>query len=107
MSYHVFIISDAESDIFEIYRYILTNDSQQSADYIYSKIQDICESLAKIPERGHYPPELSKIGVYDFREIHLKPYRIMYQIVGNKVFVHCVLHEKRDLQELLEKRLLR
>jgi toxin ParE1/3/4 len=107
MNFHVFIISDAETDIFELYHYVKLNDSEQKADYIYGKIQEVCDSLTVTPERGHIPPELTKVGVFDFREIHFKPYRIIYQIIGTKIFVHCVLHGKRDLQELLEKRLLR
>lgn len=107
MSFHVFIISDAETDIFELYRFVLLSDSQQKAEYLYTKIQEACHSLAETPERGHTPPELAKIGVLSFREVHFKPYRIIYQIIGNKVFVHCVLDGRRDLQELLERRLLR
>lgn len=53
------------------------------------------------------PPELERIGVTDYREVHFKPYRLIYQIIGKKVFVHCVLDWRRDSQELLERRLLR
>jgi toxin ParE1/3/4 len=42
-----------------------------------------------------------------FREIHFKPYRIIYQIVESDVYIHAVLDGRRDLQELLEIRLLR
>jgi toxin ParE1/3/4 len=45
--------------------------------------------------------------VREYREIHFKPYRIIYQIVGRKVFIHCVLDGRRALQEVLEHRLLR
>ena len=42
-----------------------------------------------------------------YREVHFKPYRIIYEIVGRKVFIHCVLDGRRAVQELLERRLLR
>jgi hypothetical protein len=48
----------------------------------------------------------SNVSVYDL-EIHFKPYRIIYQIVGRTVFVHCVLDGRRAVQEMLERRLLR
>ena len=60
-----------------------------------------------MPGRGHVPPELERIGVRGYLEIHFKPYRIFYQIAGRKVFVHCVLDGRRALQEVLERRLLR
>ena len=57
--------------------------------------------------RGHPPPELERIGMLDFKEIHYKPYRIIYEIYKSEVFVHCILDGRRDLQELLHKRVLR
>jgi len=107
MNFQVFIISDAENDIIESYEYVLYNDSRQNADDVYVEIQNACESLSKLPDRGHFPPELKNVGILDYREINRNSYRIIYQITENKVFVHCVLHSKRDIKELLEKRLIR
>ncbi len=107
MKYQVFILIDAEDDIFEIYRYICTNDSLNHAEYVLEKIQETCQNLTELPERGHVPPELEWIGVTMYRETHFKPYRIIYEIDNNKVFVHCILDGRRDIQNLLEKRLLR
>ena len=107
MSYSVRIVADAEEDILEIYRYVLTADSERRADELLAKLEAACESLDEAPERGHVPPELRRVGVLDYREIHYKPYRIIYQIVGKNVYVHCVLDGRRELQELLEARLLR
>ena len=107
MSYSVRIVADAEQDILEIYRYVLTTDSERKADDLLVKLEAACESLDVAPERGHIPPELRRVGMLDYREIHYKPYRIVYQVVGKQVFVHCVLDGRRELQELLEARLLR
>jgi toxin ParE1/3/4 len=107
MNYQVFLVSDAEEDIFEIVSYIASNDSPDRANNILGKLRETCSSLEHFPYRGHVPPELEKIGVYNFLQIHFKPYRIMYTISDNKVFVHCVLDGRRDLQDLLQRRLLR
>jgi len=32
---------------------------------------------------------------------------VIYQLIGRNVFVHCVLDGRRDMQSLLERRLLR
>ena len=58
-------------------------------------------------QKCHVPPELDQIGVYHYREIHVKPYRVIYEISENKVFIHYVLDGRRSLQVLLERRLLR
>jgi toxin ParE1/3/4 len=107
VNYQVNIIGDAEEDPVEIYRYIFTHDSRPSAEYVLSEIESVCESLEHMPQRGRVPPELLRINVVSFLEFHFKPFRIIYEIEGDKVFVHCILDGRRDLQELLAKRLLR
>jgi toxin ParE1/3/4 len=107
MSFQVAILAEAEDDLLDIYRYILLNDSAASANLVWDGIESVCRELCNLPERGHVPPELEWIGVTSYREIHFKPYRIIYEIDGRKVFVHCVLDGRRDLRDLLERRLLR
>ena len=107
MSYKVFLIKDAEKDILEIYDYIARNDSRKKADLLIQKIKEVCGTLSSLPNRSHVPPELERIGVFDYKEIHFKPYRIIYEIIGASVFIHCVLDGRRNLQELLAIRLLR
>ena len=46
-------------------------------------------------------------NVEGFKEIHYKPFRVIYQISNDVVFIHAVLDGRRDLHELLERRLLR
>ena len=107
MRYHVLVVAEAEEDIFDIYRYVLRVDGPDRANYVLRKLQETCQSVAKTPGRGHCPPELEHVGVRGYREVHFKPYRIIYQIEGKKVFVHCVLDGRRAVQEILERRLLR
>jgi len=104
--YQVLIIDETEKDILDIYSYVSRNDSAKAADNLITKLEQHCLSLEKMPERGHYPPELSRIAISTFREIHFKPYRIIYQMVQNKVFIHCVFDGRRDLDALLTRRLL-
>jgi len=107
MRFSVFLTAEAEADVFDIYRYVLAADGRDRADHVLAQLQKTCQSLAGMPRRGHIPPELERIGVRGFLEIHFKPYRIMYQIVDKNVFVHCVMDGRRALQDVLERRLLR
>jgi len=107
MKYKVYIISNAEEDVLDIYRYVSLHDTEEKAKYLLEKIENTCLSLEEYPKRGHVPPELERIGVYNYREVHFKPYRIIYEIIEKEVFIHCVLDGRRSLQELLERRLLR
>ena len=107
MNYNVNIVLDAEEDIVELYQYVFLHDSEDNAEYLLEQIEKTCLSLSSYPNKGHVPPELERIGIFNYKEIHFKPYRIIYQIIDNDVFIHCVLDGRRSLQELLEKRLLR
>jgi len=107
MQYQVYIIADAEEDIFSIYKYIAINDSVQKAESLLENIEKRIIDLSELANRGHIPPELERVGVYEYREIHFKPYRIIYQIVESDVYIHCVLDSRRDLEDLLQERLLR
>lgn len=107
MNYEVLVIADAEEDLYEIYNYVAANDSINKAEYVLTKLEETCYSLSTFPNRGHLPPELERIGIYEYKEIHFKPYRIIYQITESTVYVHCVLDGRRDMQQLLQRRLLR
>ena len=98
---------DAEDDLFDIYSYVALNDSIQQADRLFEALTRACYSLRTLPLRGRIPPELQDIGVSQFREIRFKPYRIFYSIDHATVTVHCVLDGRRDMQTLLQERLLR
>ena len=107
MTYKVHVISDAEKDLYEIYNYIKTAGYRQNAEKIFSEIETACRNLSFHPEKGHYPPELQRIDVYEYREIHVSVYRIIYQIIKTDVFIHCILDGRRDIPELLLQRNLR
>jgi len=107
VKFKVNIASSAEEDLFEIYQYVFFNDSEEKAEKLYSKLHEKCSSFQEYPYRGHVPSELRLLGINDFREINFKPYRIIYQIIEKVVFIHCILDGRRDMQKLLQERLIR
>ena len=107
MKYSVYVVEEADRDLQEIYRYVLRNDSPEKADRLLANLEKTVMKLEALPLRGHIPPELERIGVMEYREIFFKPYRIIYQVTEGTVYVYCVLDGRRDLQDLLQERLLR
>jgi|SRR3989338_9104808 len=103
----VHLVEDAEKDLLDVYQYVAPNDSVEQADKLINHIEETIQKLETFPLRGHIPPELERIGVLEFREVHYNPFRIIYEIHKSVVFVHCILDGRRDLQELLQKRVLR
>ncbi len=105
--YDVRFDQDAEDDLFDIYTFVAVNDSLEKADRLFAALRQTCLKLRKLPLRGNIPPELFEIGVTEFRELHCKSYRIIYSAESSTVYVHCVLDGRRDIQSLLQERLLR
>jgi len=107
MPFGILLSEEAERDIEDIYRYIAGNDGVARADKVLANLEDACLRLAAFPERGNIPKEVQPLGIEDYREVHYKPYRIIYRVFGRKVIVYCVLDGRRDMQTLLQRRLLR
>lgn len=106
MSFAVFLTKDAARDIEELYDYISLHDASGKADHVLDQIEKAFSRLSEFPERGVYPKELSAIGVREYREVFFKPYRIIYRIMDKNVFVLLIADGRRDMQSLLQRRLL-
>jgi len=105
--YEVVVDNDAEVDLFDIYSYVALNDTIEKADRLFVALRKTCNTLKTLPLRGNIPTELFEVGVVEFRELHYKPYRIIYSIESSVVLVHCILDGRRDIQTILQERLLR
>ncbi len=107
MTFEVLLTEDASKDLVEIYHYIDEHDVPGKADYVLEKLESTFNSLANHPNRGTYPPELNVLGIREFREVFFKPYRIIYRAFDQKVIVFVIADGRRNMQFLLQRRLLR
>ena len=106
MKYEVRIDNVASDDLYAVYRYVAINDSPIKAEHLLDNLHKAMSSLETMPARGSHPPEMQRWGIFDFREIFFKPYRIIYEIRGKTVFIHAVLDGRRNCEDLLQQRLL-
>ncbi|BFM49787.1 type II toxin-antitoxin system RelE/ParE family toxin [Marinomonas sp. THO17] len=106
MSYQIFLTDDAAYDLEDLYDYIESHNAPEKAEYLLDKIEETFSSLADNPERGAYPNELLSVGLREYRELYCKPYRIIYRVIGKHVYVMAIVDGRRDMQSLLQRRLL-
>ena len=106
MGLQVVLTEDAERDLEDLYTYIATHDSLQSAERVLGRILEIPESLAAAPTRGLQPKELRALGDQEYRQVFFKPYRLIYCIVGQQVAIYLIADGRRDMLSLLARRLL-
>lgn len=106
MSYQVFLTNDAAYDLEDLYNYISAHDTPDNADYVLDNIEQTFLSLTDSPERGTYPNELLAVGLREYRELYFKAYRIIYRVIELNVYVMLIADGRRDMQALLQRRLL-
>ena len=106
MSFLVQLTKDAARDLEEIGDYIDWHDAPGLADHVLEQIEKAFHSLSEHPQRGNSPKELRDIGIREYREIFFKPYRIIYRVMGDNVYVLVIADGRRDMQALLQRRLL-
>jgi addiction module RelE/StbE family toxin len=95
----------AENDLKNIIEYI-AEDSPQDALKILNKIRQKASDLYTLPERGRIVPELQDQGLFQFRELIIPPWRLIYRISERKIFVLSVIDSRRNVEDILLKRLL-
>jgi len=106
MPFAVLLTNDAAGDLTELYDYIAVHDSPRKADYVLEQIEKTFSTLSEFPEQGIYPKELLKLGIREYREVFFKPYRIIYRVMEKNVYVLLIVDGRRDMQSLLQRRLL-
>lgn len=106
MPYTVFFLELAEKDLESIYRYIRQSGNKSAAIDMLANLREACDSLVENPERGHVPAELSQISLFDYRQIIVKNYRIIYQVIEANVFIFGIIHGSRNIKEVLRQRIL-
>ena len=105
-TFEVLLTRGAERDLESLHDYIADADSVANANRLLVQLMKVVETLARFPARGSFPKELLALGIQDFRQTFFKPYRVIYRIAGPQVIVYLIVDGRRDMQSLLERRLL-
>ncbi len=106
MPFLVQLTDDAARDLEDICDYIAQHDGPGRADHVLEQIERAFRNLSQNPQRGAYPQELLEIGIREYRETFYGPYRIIYRVIENNVYVLVIADGRRDMQTLLQRRLL-
>jgi len=104
--YTVNITQNAENDLNEIILFIAQNNPQ-TAVKIMEKIQAKINTLDHFPNRGSYVPELLARKIKKYRQITEAPWKIIYKVDGEIVNILAIIDSRRNLQDILIKKLLK
>ena len=98
--------SAAVEDLSEIARYI-AEDSPSAATVFVERVDRAVQQLAKQPRSGRIVPELEHQSINRYREVILAPWRLFYRYDREVVFVLAIIDGRRDVQDILLRRLTR
>ena len=96
----------AERDLFGIVDFIAADDPGVALE-VLEKIRAGTAKLDHSPMRGRIVPELLRQGISRYREIVIKPWRVIYKIEKKEIFVVTVIDSRRNVEDVLLARLLR
>jgi plasmid stabilization system protein ParE len=95
----------AVQDLENIIAYI-AEDSHSNAMKILLKIKKSVSDLYHSPHRGRFVPELQSQGILIYRELVIAPWRIMYRVSDQTVFVLSVFDCRQNIEDILLKKLI-
>jgi len=99
----------AERDLRAIYRRRLSQrgaSGPDGADAVLDRLVDAIETLGTFPQRGPVPSELDALGIREYRQLSLPPWRVIYRAGARDVTVMIIADARRDFRTLLEECLI-
>jgi len=106
MSYSLIWAADATDELVEIFTFQKEKYGAKRAMEVYEKIHERVVVTKTLPETGRVVPELTAIGVTDIRELIENPWRILYQVNGERVEVISVIDGRRNFEEVLYRKIM-
>jgi plasmid stabilization system protein ParE len=100
-TYKVLWTSGAREDLLRIIAYIKEDSSPKRAKEIYQKIKAKAASNNLFPLRGRVVPELQKEGITIYRELVTPPWRIIYKIDNDTVYIMALFDSRQNVEEIL------
>lgn len=104
-SYNVYWSEAAENDLVSVIEYIARENLLQ-AGKIFGEIKKRAQSLNAFPDRGRMVPELQNQGITLYRELIIGPWRVMYRVSEDSVYVLSVLDSRQNVEDILLQRLI-
>jgi toxin ParE1/3/4 len=103
--YNVKWSETSEKDLIEIVEYI-AGASLSQANEVFRQLKRKASGLHSFPDRGRIVPELQEQGITQYRELIVAPWRIIYRISQETIYVLAVFDSRRSVEDILFKRLI-
>ena len=97
--------TNAKNDLLDIVDYI-KKDSPNNAKNVYLKIKEKAKSNNFFPLKGRIVPELQKEGITIYREVIVNPWRIIYKVGTDTVYIMAIIDSRQNIEDILLKKII-
>ena len=107
MSFTVVILKSAEQDIKALKHYVARQFGSETWQSSLKTLKESIQNLQTYPYAGKVPDELHALNPGQYRQIISGMNRIIYEIRQETIYIHLVCDNRRDMQDLLNRRIMR
>lgn len=107
MSLSVVFLKSAEQDVKELKHYVFRRFGVETWQSTLSKLKESIHTLQAHQQAGKVPDELRTLNPGQFRQIISGMNRVIYEIRQETIYIHIVCDNRRDMQGLLNRRMMR
>jgi plasmid stabilization system protein ParE len=105
-TYRLLWTKNAEEDLLNIIEHI-KEESPKNAKSVFAKIKKHAASSNFFPLKGRVVPELQHEGITFYREVVVSPWRIIYKIGDDTVYIMAIIDSRQNVEDILLQKLLR
>lgn len=103
----VVFLAEAEADLKDLRRYVVTSFGKPAWQETLQKIKDSVQTIQAFPHGGSVPDALADLAILQYRQVVSGMNRIIYEARDEVLYIHIVCDTRRDMRTLLARRLLR
>ena len=98
--------SPAVEDLQDIADYFLEHSPSAAGEFV-DQVDEAVTQLTSHSDLGRVVPELARHNITRYREFILAPWRLFYRSEGQRVYVLAVIDGRRNVEDVLLRRLMR
>lgn len=107
MTFSVVFLKSAEHDLKELKHYIVRRFGGETWQATLAQLKASIQTLQAHPQAGKVPEELRTMNPGQYRQIISGTNRVIYEIRQETIYIHIVCYNRRDMQGLLSRRMMR
>ena len=97
---------DAAEDLIDIVAFQKAKYGSDRARKVYDSIQNAIHSISNFAQKGRVVPELVTLGITSYNEVIHSPWRILYKISNDSIYITSLIDGRRNVEEILYKKVI-